>query len=577
MNNEGLQMRAYLARCRSYFLYAGLFSLFINLLTLTLPLFMLQVFDRVLTSRSLETLIMLVVVTVFSLVVLTLLDNLRSRVLLGAGVALDGMIGPAVVAGLLYRAALPQSGANAYASGLRDVAVLRGFLTGPSITALFDAPWVPVYAAVIFLFHPLLGWTSVAAASLIFLLGYVNEMVTHSPLARVNQRARAASRHIDISLRNSDLVVTLGMVPQITQRFLGMNDAVIDQLLLASLRGGLIGALTRFVRMTVQVAMLAVGAWLVIHDHISLGVMMAGTILLARALAPVETSIVTWKGFVEARESWKRLDLLLSQSQMRAPAEVEVPVEHGALEVDGVAFAVPGSDRPILRGVHFTLASGESLGVIGPSAAGKTTLARILAGTWRPTAGTVRFAGADVSVWPREQLGPHIGYLPQDVELFPGTVAENIARMGQVDADLVIDAAKRAHAHDLILRLPNGYETEIGEAGAILSWGQRQRVAMARALYGRPRLVILDEPNAHLDAAGESALVEALQGLRAAGVMVVVISHRPSLLSGVDRILVLREGQIEALGGSNEVLARYAGIARFNPPPTPVMGLVQER
>jgi PrtD family type I secretion system ABC transporter len=577
MTNEGRQMSGYLARCRGYFLYAGLFSLFINLLTLTLPLFMLQVFDRVLTSRSLETLVMLVVVTVFSLVVLSVLDNLRSRVLLGAGIALDGMLGPPVVAGLLYRAALPQSGANPYASGLRDVAVLRGFLTGPGITALFDVPWVPVYAAVIFLFHPLLGWTSVAAASLIFLLGYVNELVTHSPLTRMNLQGRAASRHIDTSLRNADLVATLGMVPQITRRFLSMNDEVIDQQLLASRLGGLIGGLTRFVRMTVQVAMLAVGAWLVIHDHISLGVMMATTILLARALAPVESSIVTWKGFVEARESWKRLDMLLSQSPTQAPGEIEVPVEHGAVEVDRVIFAVPGSDRPILRGVHFALASGESLGVIGPSAAGKTTLARILAGTWRPTAGTVRFAGADVSVWPREQLGPHIGYLPQDVELFAGTVAENIARMGQVETDRVIDAAKRAHAHDLILHLPNGYETEIGESGAILSGGQRQRVALARALYGRPRLVILDEPNAHMDAAGETALVEALQGLKVAGVTVIVISHRPSLLAGVDRILVLREGQVEALGAANEILARYAGMARLNTPLTPVMGRAQER
>ncbi len=546
-------MKEYLQRCRTYFIYAGIFSLFVNMLMLTIPLYMLQVFDRVITSRSLETLLMLTIAAVSALLILMLLDMLRGRLLLGAGVALDELAGPSVITGLLQAGVRP--GTNTFTGGLRDVATLRGFLTGSSVISLFDSPWAPIYIVIIFLFHPMLGWVALIGAVILFVLGYINEKVTHEPLDEMSKATRRASTYIDAGLRNAEVINALGMLPDLTRRWQQLNAKVIDPQVKASSRAAIINGTTKFIRLAIQIISLCVGAYLVIQQHVTTGIMMAGTLLLARALSPVESAIVTWKGLVDARQSYHSLNELLA-SIKSMDSSVELPTPQGKLDVERVIFSIPGSDRPVLRGVTFALEAGESLGLIGPSAAGKSTLARMIIGVWRPMSGIVRLDGADVSVWPREQVGPHIGYLPQDVELFTGTVAENIARLQEPDNTAVLIAAERAHVHDLILRLPKGYDTDIGPGGVALSGGQRQRIALARALYGNPRLVVLDEPNANLDTEGEEALVKTIQRLREEKVTVIIISHRPGLLATVDKLLVLREGQVEVFGPRNEVLQR---------------------
>jgi len=546
-------VRELVLRFRPFFFYAGLFSLVINTLLLVPPLYMLQVFDRVISSRSEATLIMLTLAALGALSVMALLDVLRARLLAGAGVALDRSLGPRVLDGLLAQTAR-LSGAE-YLNGLRDVNTLRSFLVGTGIFAVFDAPWLPLFLLLIFAFHPLLGVVAVLGAGLMGALAFFNERFTRRPLERVQGEARRASRFIDASVRNAEVVSALGMLPAVTRRWAGLNDGVLREQVVASGLGGTFSALTKFARQFIQMAMLGTGAYLVVDQHVTAGVMMAATIILGRALAPVEMLVAGWRNLVEAKTSWQRLDRLLNANPLQAPG-TELPEPAGELVLERVVFGLRGVERPIIRGVALDLAPGESLGMIGPSASGKSTLARLMVGVWKPISGAVRLDGADVAVWPREHLGPYIGYLPQDVELFHGTVADNVARLGEPDAQAVIRAAQRAHVHELILRLPKGYDTEIGEAGTAISPGQRQRIGLARALYGSPRLVVLDEPNANLDSEGEEALVRAMRELKQAGVTVVVIAHRPSLLAGVDKLLVLREGAVEMFGPRAEIMAR---------------------
>lgn len=545
-------VREILAPLRPLLVYAGLFSLAINLLLLAPPLYMLQVFDRVLSSRSGETLLVLSAVVVGALVVMAFLDALRARLLGAAAVALDRRLGPRILDGLIARAGR-LSGA-AYASGLRDVGTLRAFFNGHGLLALFDAPWLPLFLALIFLFHPLLGAVAVAGSVLMLILACLNERLTRRPLEGAQAAARRAGRFIDGSLRNAEVVSALGMLPAVTRRWASLNDGA----LLAQLRtgnvGGTLGGATRLVRQLVQIAMLAAGAWLVIGQDVTPGVMIAATIILGRALAPIETLVAGWRGLVEARAAWRSLHDLLGE-EIRAE-KTDLPAPTGALEAERVTFGFAGAERPVLRGVSFGLRPGESLGIVGPSASGKSTLLRVALGVWKPASGTMRLDGADAAAWPRERLGAHVGYLPQDVELFSGTVAENIARLGEVDAAAVMRAAQRAHVHEMILRLPQGYDTEIGEAGQGLSPGQRQRIALARALYGDPRLVVLDEPNANLDHQGDEALLKTLHGLKEEGVTVLIVAHRPSLLRGVDKLLVLREGAVDMFGPRSAVMAR---------------------
>jgi PrtD family type I secretion system ABC transporter len=546
-------VREVLSRFRPFLRYAGLFSLAINLLLLVPPLYMLQVFDRVLASRSNETLAMLTAAAVLALLVMAMLDVLRARLLVAAGAVLDRRLGPRVLDGLLAQTAR-LSGAS-YMNGLRDVNTLRGFLGGAGLITLFDAPWLPFFLLVIFLFHPVLGAVALSGAAAMMLLALLNERLTREPLERAQAGARRAGRFIDANVRNAEVVSALGMLPAVTRRWSGLNDAALGEQARAARVGGFFSGATRFTRQFIQLAMLAVGAHLVVAQDVSAGVMIAATILLGRALAPVETLVAGWRGLVEARGAWRRLAQLL-QDAGRSEPHTELPVPAGVLHAEKLSFGF--EEKRILKDVSFRLEAGEALGLIGPSASGKSTLARLIVGVWKPVSGVVRLDGADVAAWPRERLGPHIGYLPQDVELFGGTVAENIARLGEPDAAEVVRAAQRAHVHELILRLAKGYDTDIGEAGQTLSPGQRQRIALARALYGAPRLVVLDEPNANLDHEGDEALVRTLQMLKGERVTVVIVAHRPSLLRGVDKMLVLREGTVERLGPRAEVMALFA-------------------
>lgn len=552
-------MREFLLQCRKYFAYAAFLSLFVNLLMLTLPLFMLQVFDRVITSGSTETLVMLTMAALGAFLVHMGLDGMRSRILLGAGVALDGLTGPTVVNGLMSNGAQPVN--NQFTAGLRDVSVIRAFLTGPGIVSLFDAPWAPIYLAIIFVFHPVLGIVATLGAAALFGLGYLNERLTRTPLDLMSGATRRASRYMDAGLRNAEVTNALGMVGDVVARWEKLNAVVIGHMVEADRLGAWIRGFSRYFRLSLQILMLGIGAYLVIQDHVSSGIMMAGTLLLSRALSPVESAIHTWKAFIEARESYARLNDLLA-SVPRNLQRTELPPPKGRLEVERISFAFPKTDRMVVTGVNFALEAGESMGLIGPSAAGKSTMARLLTGIWRPVSGAVRLDGADVSKWPRDQLGPHIGYIPQDVELFAGTVGENIARLkpDAQSADIVA-AAHRAHAHEMIARLPHAYDTEVGEGGINLSAGQRQRVALARALFGNPRFVILDEPNANLDAEGEEALGQTLRELKRAGVTTITISHRPSLLSHVDKLAVMKDGKLELFGPRAEIAQRLQGKA----------------
>lgn len=554
-NNDtsSISLKRLFGRFRPYFLYAGLFSLCINLLLLIPSLYMLQVFDRVIGSRSSETLVMLTLAATGALLVMALLDLFRARLMAAAGVALDALLGPRVLDGLLADAA--RLGGTDYVHGLRDVSVLRGFFTGNGIFSLFDAPWLPFYVLIIFLFHPLLGVVALAGAAILVALAVVNEKLSHAPLERLQDNTRRTTRYIETSLRNAEVVSALGMQPALARRWIGMNADVEKLQLETSRLAARMNGTTKFVRQFIQVAMLCAGAFLVIDQHVSGGVMMAATIILGRALAPVEMLIGGWRSLVEAHGAWLRLDALLRTRKSREH-NTALPKPSGKLAAERLLFAAAGSEKAIIKGVSFDLEAGESLGLIGPSASGKSTLARLLLGVWQPLAGTVRLDGADIASWPRKRLGRHVGYLPQDVELFSGTVAENIARLGEPEPQAVISAAQRANAHEMILRLPQGYDTQIGEGGAALSGGQRQRIGLARALYGKPRLVVLDEPNANLDGEGEAALIQAMNGLKQAGVTLIAISHRPSLLAGMDKLLVLREGAVELFGPRTEVLAR---------------------
>lgn len=542
-------MRTYLQQCRSYFLYVGLFSLFINILLLTVPLYSMQVFDRVLISRSESTLLVLTVMAVGALLTQMLLEMVRSRLLLAAGARLETLLGPVVLEGTLRRALTSTQPDTA---GLSDVGQLRGFISGGTMTALFDAPWAPLYLGLIALLDPSLGMITGGGALTLALLAYLNERLTRSSLRQLHQEARTAGHIADAAARNAEVTQALGMLAALRGRWEQASMQVLAAWLHTGRANSIISACSRCVRLLIQVAIMGAAAQLVIKEATTSGVMLASTLLLARALAPVETAINGWKAWVEARAAYHRLDALLV-AQPVEPATA-LPAPTGALTVQKLCYFAPGVERPLLHGVSFALEPGQTLGIIGASGSGKSSLARLLAGCWRPSSGEVRLDGAELAQWTPQHLGQHVGYLPQDAQLFAGTIAENIARLGAVNSEAVIAAARQAHAHEMILRLPRGYDTPIGLGGIGLSGGQRQRIALARALYGRPRLLILDEPDASLDGEGEQALRAALRTVRAAGATVVVISHRTTLLPELDSLLLLKDGQPQVFGPREVVL-----------------------
>lgn len=546
---------------RAFFVTAG-FSFVINMLLLVPAIYMLQIYDRVLMSRNESTLLMLTLLALGLYALMAGLEWVRSRLLVRAGSMLDARMNARVFTAA-FEANLRRAGGNA-GQAMIDLTNVRQFVTGNGLFAFFDAPWFPIYLAVIFLIHPLLGWLSVAGAALLVALTLANEWATREPLLQANAAAIQSSNFATNNLRNAEVIEAMGMLSDLRRRWHEKYRDVIALQGMASDRAGAITAITKFTRISLQSLVLGLGALLAIESqitHVTAGGMIAASILMGRALSPVEMLIAVWKQLISSRSAYERLERLLKEFPAREQG-MALPPPRGYLAVESVVVAAPGTQVAILRNVSFALEPGEVLGVIGPSAAGKSTLARALVGVWPAAAGKVRLDGADVYSWDKQQLGAHIGYLPQDVELFEGSIAENIGRFGEIDSVQVIEAARQAGMHEMILHFPQGYDTPIGSGGSFLSGGQRQRIALARALYGGPSFVVLDEPNSNLDDAGEAALVQAVLAQKAAGRTLIVITHRTSILSAVDKLLLLRDGVVQAFGPRQQVLEALARAAQ---------------
>ncbi|BCL74567.1 alkaline protease secretion ATP-binding protein AprD [Jeongeupia sp. HS-3] len=534
---------------RTFWVLAA-FSATINVLMLTPSVYMLQVYDRVLVSRNVSTLLMLSVMVCGLYMLMSFMELARSIILIRVGNQLDMALNQRIFNAAFERS-LRRAGGNP-AQALQDLTQVRQFLTGNGLFAFFDAPWTPIYLLATFLIHPILGLMTLAGSIILFGLTWLTEYATSGPLAEANKAAIASGAYANNNLRNAEVIEAMGMLPIIRERWFEGHRRILEQQTLASDSAARISGVTRFVRIALQSLSLGVGALLAIENKISPGMMIACSILIGRALGPVELAIGSWRQWLGCRAAWGRLDILLREFPPQLP-RMPLPKPKGAICLEAVSVAAPGGGQAVLRGISFSLPVGEMLGVIGPSGAGKSTLARLLVGVLTAQQGKVRLDGVDVAQWPREELGAWIGYLPQDVELFEGTVAENIARFNPVDSDAVIAAATMAGVHELILRLPLGYETLLNADGSPLSGGQKQRIGLARAIYGESSLIVLDEPNANLDDAGEGALLQALKALKHARRTVVLISHRPAVLGVVDQVLVLADGGIKMFGPRDEV------------------------
>jgi PrtD family type I secretion system ABC transporter len=543
-------MNALLRLLRRPLLHVAGLSFFVNLLLLVPALFMLQVFDRVLASQSGETLLVLMIGVGVALALLLALDYLRARLQGVAGNIVAESLSPAVTTIVVAQGA--RRSGRGMPESLRDVGSLRALFSAQGLLALFDAPWVIVYVAVIWLAHPALGMGAAAAAVVMLALALINDFVSRREIEALQKAAAGATRYLEASLQNAEVAHTLGMTDALVARWQQRNAEVVALQQPTATKTVAMAALTRTVRQAVQVLMMALGAWLVISGEASSGVMIATTTLLGRALAPVEQVVGSWRLLAEGRAAFRRLSELFACADAQ-PQRMALPPPTGQLLAQNLVFRAPQGERLLLAGVSLQLDAGESLAVIGASGAGKSTLVRLLTGAWKPSAGVVRLDQADLAQWPRQDLGPWLGYVPQDVELFPGTVAENIARLGEVDPDAVVRAAQRAHVHELILSLPEGYDTMVDPQSPVISPGQRQRIALARALYGEPKLLILDEPNSNLDGAGEQALAETLKSLRGQAT-VVVVTHRATLIQHVDKMLVLDAGKVQHYGAAAEVM-----------------------
>lgn len=555
VQNEAKQA---ISACRSHFISAGAFSFAINILFLTYPIYMLQVYDRALTSGSITTLVLLTAAAVFALAVMAGLDIVRGRIFTRVGLRLDRRLHSRVIEALVE--STERTGGRNQA--LRDLDSFRQVLSGNAVASVFDVPWIPIYLAVLFLLHPVIGVVGLAGGAVLVALALANQIVTRHPIQDGNASTIKHYADIDAALANSEVVRALGMLPHLQARWSINRESANGSQICAGDRGTLFTGITKSVRLLLQVAILGVGANLVIQEVISPGAMIAGMILVGRAIAPVDQLIANWKQFVTAAQAYRRMDALLEEFPAREE-RMPLPRPEGRLTVERAVFVPPGSDRPTIKGVEFEVTPGETIGVIGPNAAGKSTLARLLVGVLEPVSGSIRIDGADIYARDRAEIGQHIGYLPQDIELFAGTVRDNIARFTDGGSEAVIAAAERAGIHDMILALPDGYDTDIGLDGVMLSTGQRQRLALARALFGDPALVVLDEPNASLDGEGEAALIRTMESLKKSGTTTIVIAHRPNLLRNVDRILVLKDGAVEMYGPRDQIMAATTrGVVR---------------
>lgn len=541
-----------LASFKQAFRTIGVFSAVINILMLMPAIYMLQLYDSVLTSRNEMTLLMLTLIVIGAYILLGALEYVRSFVLIRVGAKLDMKLNKRV-----YTAAFEQSLKQGDTNGgqaLKDLTSVRQFMTGNALFAFFDAPWFPIYILVIFMFHPWLGIFALFGTSVLILLAYINEKISRKPLDEANTMAVVSTNMASNNLRNAEVIEAMGMLPNLQTRWNKTHGRFLNLQAEASEKSGIVTAISKASTVALQSLMLGLGALLVLENQISAGMMIAASILMGRAIAPVQLLISVWKQFGSTRSAYERLVKLLENNPARDPG-MALPKPAGAIAVENVTAAPPGSKVPVIKGLNLSIAAGEVFGIIGPSGSGKSTLARLLVGVWPAAAGKVRLDGADVYQWNKDELGPHIGYLPQDIELFSGTVSENIARFGEIDADKVILAAKRAGVHQMILNMPEGYNTPLGDGGAGLSGGQKQRLGLARAMYDDPALIVLDEPNSNLDEIGEQALLVALMDLRKRGKTIVLITHRSSIVSVTDKLLLLHEGVAKLFGPTQQILA----------------------
>lgn len=541
------------------FLIVGFFSMFINILMLVPSLYMLQLYDRVLTSRSEETLYMLTGIVVILFITMLLLEVVRSKVLVKVGNKIDALLSKRIFDSL-FELENKYPG-KASSMPLNDLTSIRQFMTGNGLFAFFDAPWIPIYIAVLFMFHPYFGYFAIFAAIVLVAFTIINEYSTKEKLLEANNLNRASTIYVDSNIRNAEVINAMGMKSNILgiwqEKYYGFLNAQNS----ASDKAGIWSNMSKSARMLFQSLILGMGGYLAIKMEVSAGMMIAGSIIMGRALAPLDLIIGSWKGFSSARTSYERLDALLNEFP-KDKEYMELPAPKGEVLLEGVVVVPPGAAQPSIRGISMMINEGDVVGIVGPSAAGKSSLARIILGLWPLAAGKARLDRADISQWDKTALGRYIGYLPQDIELFEGTVSQNIARFAEVDSAKVVEAAQKAGIHEMILRLPEGYDTRIGVGGATLSGGQRQRIGFARAIYDNPVLVVLDEPNSNLDDQGEAALVQAIKSLKESNTTVILITHRPNILQVTNKLAVIRQGLLEIYGDTNEVLSKMAAAAQ---------------
>jgi PrtD family type I secretion system ABC transporter len=526
------------------------FSFLANLLLLVSSVYMMQIFDRVLASGSLDTLVWLTVAAIFAIAVYGVLEQVRRRLLVRIGAWLETELSTPVLAQCVTQRLRPESQGD---GGLADVAEMRSFLGGDAVLAFLDAPWTPGFIAIIWFIHPTMGAIALAGACVLFIFALVNDRLTRGPQQAAMGRMRRAQADAGRYVESAETVAALGMTRPLLTRWRGAYMAAHDETVsIADVTAALFN-LSRSLRLAIQVVIMGAGAFLVLRGQITSGAMIAASIVLSRALSPVERSISAWRGYVSFRQAQRNLTALF-EAIGPAARTVVLPRPVGSLAAEAVSFTPPGAAEPILDGISFDLEKGEVCGIVGPSGSGKSSLCRLIVGVWHPTDGHVRLDGADVPGWNPDDLGPHIGYLPQRVDLFPGTVAENIARMRDVPDLEIIAAAKLADVHDMILRLPDGYNTDVGIHGGRLSGGQRQRIGLARALFGGPALIVLDEPNTGLDTDGDRALLETIGQMKESGRTVVIVTHQPSMLRSVDKVIALGDGRLHAFGPRDDVL-----------------------
>lgn len=555
---KGLRERLFTPAVKRSLWYVMGLSLVINVLLLTSPLYMLQMYDRVLTSRSEETLYAISAIALFLLAGFGALEVMRSQALVGVGLAIDEQINDQVFTSLFREAVLRGEGLSA--QPVRDLEMVRGLVSGHSLSALFDLPWAPFFIMLIFVMHPILGSVALAGAVVSILLAVISERVARPLVEETSKRQMSASRFVDACLRNVDAIQANGFMGSIRTRWLDAYGKSVELGAAGADRVAAFSGSTKAFRITMQSVMLGVGAWLALKDMVSPGVMIAASIIFGRAIAPLDQSIAASKGFMSAMMAMKRLDALLTRHAAR-PEPMSLPKPQGALKLEDLTLVPMGGRKPVLHGINFALNAGEVLAVVGPSASGKSSLARAIVGLWPPANGKVRIDGADLAQWEPDALGRSLGYLPQNVELLVGTVKENIARFSEVDADTVLRATEQAGCHDLILNLPEGYETRIGDGGHRLSGGQSQRVALARCYFGDPALVVLDEPDSNLDVEGVVALDNALTRMKARGTTAVLITHNMRLLRHADKALLLTNGGMAYFGPPRELMKKLSAGA----------------